>query len=355
MKILLAGGGTGGHLFPALALAEAVKARGGEVLLVGSGRKVEELALSGRDFSVINLSAQGLVGRPLTAKLKAFKSLLAGLSQARRIIRSFSPQVVFGVGGYASFPVLLAAKLSRLPTVIHEQNSIPGLANRFLGRLVKRVFVSFPFSRRYFPRPKTILSGNPVRPEVLRPVKREHRGLGLLVTGGSQGARFLNRLLLEMAPRLLETLPHLYLVHQTGFLDYELVSASYRGQGFKAQVSPFFRDMAWAYAQADLVLCRAGATTIAELAALGKPAILVPFPHATHGHQEMNARLVAEAGGGLFFREKEIEVEEMTKVLLDLLRDKARREEMARQMKGFMPQNALEIILSETEAMVAHA
>ncbi len=355
MRALLAGGGTGGHLFPALALAESIRARGGEVLLVGSGRKVEELALSGKDFRVERLAAQGLVGRPWRAKVQALPRLLRSLSKARDLIRSFAPQIVFGVGGYASFPVLLAAKLSGLPAAIHEQNSIPGLANRFLGRLVDRVFVSFPLSERYFPRTKTIFSGNPVRPEVRRPVPREHRGLGLLVTGGSQGARFLNRLLLEMAPRLFAILPDLYLIHQTGFSDYELVLASYRGQGLSVRVSPFFKDMAWAYAQADLVLGRAGATTIAELSVLGKPAVLIPFPHATHGHQEMNARLVAQAGGAIFFREEEVEVEKMVGVMVELLRNDSKRRQMARRMKEFMPHNALEVILSEMEAMVAYA
>lgn len=324
-------------------------------MLVGSGRRIEDLVLRGREFPVVKLEAEGMVGRPLVAKFRALARLMKAVSQARDIIRSYKPQLVFGVGGYASFPVLLAAKLGRLPTAIHEQNSIPGLANRFLARLVDRIFVSFPVSNRYFPRHKTVVSGNPVRREVLLPRAREHRGTGLLVTGGSQGARFLNRLLLEMAPRLFEEVPDLFLVHQTGFLDYELVQASYRGQGLAVRVEPFLQDMAWAYAQADLVLCRAGATTIAELSALGKPAILIPYPHATHGHQEMNARLVAEAGGGLFFREDEIEAPRMAETLVSLLRDAEKRARMARKMKDFMPRNALEIILTETEAMVAYA
>ena len=355
MKILIAGGGTGGHLFPALALAEAVKAKGGEVLLVGSGRKIEELALAQRDFKTICLSGEGLVGRPLTAKFRALKRLLTSLREARRIIKSFLPRVVFGVGGYASFPVVLAAKMSGLPTAIHEQNSIPGLANRVLGRLATRVFISFKSAARYFSPEKTIFSGNPVRPELFRLPPRQHEGLGLLVTGGSQGARFINRLVVEMVPRLFEALPDLFLIHQTGFNDQELVAASYRSHGFRARVYPFIKDMAWAYAQADLVLCRAGATTIAELSALGKPAIFIPFPYATHGHQEENARLVVERGGGLMYREGEVNAESLASALVALLKDRERRLEMGQRIKGLMPHNALEIILAETEALLHHA
>ncbi len=352
MKILIAGGGTGGHLFPALALAEEVKAQGGEVLLVGSGRKIEKLALARRSLRVVCLKAEGLVGRPFGAKVRALRRIGEGVREARRLIKAFRPQVVFGVGGYASFPLVLAARLSRIPAAIHEQNSIPGLANRILGKMAQKIFISFKASFRFFPRKKTILSGNPVRTDLFRPLPREHEGVGLLVTGGSQGARFINQLMIEVSPRLFQALPNLYLLHQTGFNDYELVAASYRSHGFQVKVYPFIEDMAWAYAQADLVLCRAGATTIAELSALGKPAIFIPFPYATHNHQEENARYVVDHGGGVMYRQAEIRPEGLVKKLVSLLTDRDRRLDMGQKIRKVMPHNALEIILAETEALL---
>jgi len=355
MRLVIAGGGTGGHLFPGLALAEETLARGGEVLFVGCGRKIEDLALSEVPFPVKTLRAEGLIGRPLKDKLRALVKMCLSVGEALKILKTFKPQGVFGVGGYASVPTILAAKILRLPCAIHEQNSVPGVANRFLGRLASKIFVSFPKTVAYFPRKKTIFSGNPVRRSILEPRIREHQGLGLLVTGGSQGARALNRLMLQVAPRLYEHFPDLFLIHQTGFADADLVEASYASHGLPVRVYPFIKDMAWAYAQVDLVLCRAGATTIAELCALGKPAIYIPFPYATHRHQEENAKAVVERGAGLMFREKDLNPDELFEAICGLLEDKRRREQMSAAAQGLFPKEALQIIVSQTEALIAHA
>ncbi len=354
MKMVIAGGGTGGHLFPALALAEALTARGGEVLLLGSGRYIEKLAVANGPYPVRFLAAEGVMGKRLGGKLKALVKLLRATGQALKILRAFNPQVVFGVGGYASFPALLAAKILRLKTAFHEQNLIPGRANLVLSRLVDRIFITFPQTARYFPASKVIHSGMPVRAEVVKKYPRIHEGLGLLVTGGSQGARFINHLFIRLAPELAK-LPGLFLLHQTGEVDFEEVKKAYETSGLKAQVYPFIKKMGWAYAQADLVVCRAGAATVAELCRLKKPAILIPYPYAIRDHQAENARFLVEAGAALMFREEEIEPQTFRETLLSLLRNEAKRREMAQKLEKLLPEEALQIILTETEAMVAHA
>ncbi len=354
LRLVIAGGGTGGHLFPGLAVAEEVVAQGGQVLFVGCGRKVEELALAKTPFAVETLNAEGLLGRPLFAKVRALGKMTMAVIKALKIVQGFNPQVVLGVGGYASVPVLMAAKMLRLPCAIHEQNSIPGVANRVLARLANRVFVSFKEAEAFFPASKVRHTGNPVRKTLKGPYPREHKGLGLLITGGSQGARALNELALQVVPGLIRRFPGLYVIHQTGFKDYDRVSSIYQVQGLKVKVFPFIEDMAWAYAQVDLVICRAGATTIAELCSLGKPAIYIPFPYATHSHQERNAEVVVANGAGVMFRERDLTAEVLLETVIALLEDDQRRERMAQAAREVFPARPVERILKEMEALVGH-
>ena len=354
MRMVIAGGGTGGHLFPGLALAEAVRDRGGAVLLMGSGRRIEKMALKKAPYPVKFLPAEGVAGKGPVGKARALLKLLLATRKAVGILKDFAPQVVFGVGGYASIPALLAAKLLGIRTALHEQNALPGRANLFLSRMVDLIFVTFPSSERHFPKRKVILSGMPVRKEVLKKHPRLHQGLGLLVTGGSQGAQFLNRLFIKLAPRLKE-MPGLYLIHQTGEKDFEAVKEAYRRQGIRAEVKPFIEDMGLAYAQADLVVCRAGASTVAEVCLLRKPAVFIPYPYAVRDHQAENARVLVKTGGALMFRESEIEPESFWKTIKALLKDKEKRHLMSQRLEGLLPENALEIILQRTEALVAHA
>ena len=354
MRMVIAGGGTGGHLFPGLALAEAVRERGGAVLLLGSGRRIEKMALGKTPYPVRFLPAEGVAGKSPVRKARALLKILLATQKAVGILRDFSPQVVFGVGGYASIPALLAAKLLGIKTAFHEQNALPGRANLFLSKIVDQIFVTFPSSVRYFPRQKVVLSGMPVRKEILKKHPRLHRGTGLLVTGGSQGAHFLNRLFMDLAPRLKE-IPGLYLIHQTGEKDLSAVKETYRRWGVEAEVKPFIEEMGLAYAQADLVVCRAGASTVAEVCRLRKPAVFIPYPYAVRDHQAENARVLVQAGGALMFREKEIEPESFWETIKALLKDQARRHLMSQRLKGLLPENALEIILQKTEALAAHA
>jgi len=354
MRMVIAGGGTGGHLFPALALAEEVKRRGGEILLLGSGRKIEKMALSETAYSVRFLRAEGISGRRWYQKIRAGMKLSSATLKALQILRDFSPQVVFGVGGYASFPTLMAAKILGLKTALHEQNAIPGRANLVLGRLVDRVFVTFPSSARFFSSSKVTVSGMPLRKEIFKEYRRVHGGFGLLVIGGSQGARFINELFMKLAPELRE-LQGLFFIHQTGEKDFSRVKMAYERLGLQAEVHPFIKEMGWAYSQADLVVSRAGAASVAEICALRKPSILIPYPYAIKDHQAANAKVLVQAGGALMFREEEIRPEEFGKLLFELAKDPLRREKMAQNLQNVLPQNALETILAETEALVGNA
>lgn len=334
VRLLIAGGGTGGHLFPGIALAEAAQARaqGHQVLFVGTRRGVEAEAVPRAGFALEFIEVGALKGRGLLGWLRGLLRIPRALWQSRRILRSFRPDVVIGVGGYASGPVLLCAWLMRRPVVVLEQNALPGFTNRVLGRLVRRAYVSFPESLRHFPEGRAVLSGNPVRRalvEGLRPAGEPAAGRGLLVFGGSQGAAVFNHVVPDAVALLRRRLPELGVLHQTGVRDVESVRARYRELGVEAQVLPFIHDMAAAYRDAALVVCRAGATTVAELALCRKPALLVPFPFAADNHQEVNARSLADAGAAVMLRQSELSAESLAQAVSELLANPERLRAMA--------------------------
>lgn len=255
----------------------------------------------------MSITATGLKGRSLWQQIQSLLCMPKGFFQAVNIIRRFDPDIVVGVGGYASGPVVLAAKLLRKPVVIHEQNVIPGFTNRLLGRIANRIFVSLPDKFHMFKKSRTILTGNPIRQEILsaRGKQPEQERFHLLIVGGSQGAHAINRAMIEALDQLKQP-ARIAFTHQTGVDDLEWVERAYLRHELKANVRPFFEDMATAYQEADLVVCRAGATTVAELTALGKPAIYIPFPFAVHNHQEFNARYVTESSGGELLLEQDL-------------------------------------------------
>jgi UDP-N-acetylglucosamine--N-acetylmuramyl-(pentapeptide) pyrophosphoryl-undecaprenol N-acetylglucosamine transferase len=309
MKILIAGGGTGGHLFPAVAIAEAfrIKDPEGDILFAGTDNPLEKATLSKRGFGHVSLPVGGLKGLSLWGQIKTYLKVLMGTWQALGVIRRFKPDMVIGVGGYASGPVCLVARLVGRRMVVHEQNVLPGLTNRILGRFAHRIFISFPDSLAVFKRSKTVLTGNPVRPDLLgtEPRERTREGFTILVMGGSQGAHRINCAVVEALEHLGEPAERTF-IHQTGPKDASWVKRAYEERGIRAKVAPFFEDMASAYHAADLVICRAGATTVAELAALGKAAILIPFPFAASSHQALNARFMADGGGGEVILEQDL-------------------------------------------------
>ncbi|WP_165078919.1 MULTISPECIES: undecaprenyldiphospho-muramoylpentapeptide beta-N-acetylglucosaminyltransferase [unclassified Desulfovibrio] len=348
-KILLTTGGTGGHIFPALAVAEELRRRtpGARLLFVGSeyGPEARLCARAGIEFA--GLPVRGFLGRGLRAVGAAARMSVA-VGKALSLVRGFRPDAVAGFGGYAAFAPMLAARLCGVPAVLHEQNAVAGTSNRVLARLARRVCVSLPGTQG-FPAEKCVLTGNPVRAAIAGVADRRKdaatRGTKrLLVLGGSQGAHSLNRLL----PGLLAELKAagVEIRHQCGGKDLDATRAAYAEAGYAPDcVSAFIDDMAEAYAWADLALCRAGASTVAELCAGGVPSVLVPFPAAIHDHQTRNAEVVAQAGAGRLVQERDFPQTGMAALLLGLLADPAALAAMGRAARG----------LSRTDAAAAVA
>jgi len=263
-------------------------------------RKLASDILSRTGFRQVSIDVEGIKGRGLKRGMMTILRLPYGFYQSLSLIRGFSPHLVLGVGGYSSGPVCLAAKILGIPTAIHEQNSFPGLTNRLLSRAVDRVFVSFEESAAYLHGGAIQVTGNPIREELLEGEKERDRDAGpftVLVTGGSQGAGAVNRVFVAALEILKGKGKEIAVIHQTGESDYARVSEEYRRHGLQGEVTPFIQDMSGTYRRADIVVCRAGASTVSELAAMGKPSILIPYPYAANSHQETNARILARAGG----------------------------------------------------------
>jgi UDP-N-acetylglucosamine--N-acetylmuramyl-(pentapeptide) pyrophosphoryl-undecaprenol N-acetylglucosamine transferase len=321
MRVLIAGGGTGGHVFPGIAVAEELRARlGAEVRFVGSSYGIERNAVPRAGFPVELLPIRGLRREGITALARTLWLLPVSLAGALRAVRRFAPDLVIGVGGYASVPPVLAAVLCRIPVVLLEQNAAPGLSTRLLARFARRVCVSFAATERALGGTRVVLTGNPIRglraaagsASNRQAEQGEPRKLHVLVFGGSAGAHRLNTvvpggLALAGAP--------LSIVHQTGAADYEAVRAAYAAAGLDAEVRAFIDDMAAQYARADLAICRAGATTLAELAAFGIPAILVPFPFAAGDHQRQNAEALVEAGAAWMVLDRELDARRIAELV----------------------------------------
>lgn len=337
IRLIVTGGGTGGHLFPGISLAQEMLRvySDAEVLFIGTERKVDKRALSDVGFETTTIKSQGIKGKKFSTILKALFQQPLALWEAAKIIRKFKPDLVFGVGGYVTGPVILAARLLGVTTCIHEQNSIPGLANKLLGFIADKIFVSLPGSEKYFPTDKTILSGNPVRDNIIKASreakpKSSQEPSTLLILGGSQGARRLNSLMLEAAENCLASLsPPPFIIHQTGGHDEDHVRKKYIELGLNARVQAFYTDMAEIYPQADLIISRAGATTLAELTVFHKPVIIIPFPYAADNHQEINGRYLVEAGAGLMFRQTDLTGEKLGLEIKRILTDKKLLAEMA--------------------------
>src|SRR5262245_6701115 len=346
MRLLIAGGGTGGHLFPGVAIAEELRARdaGSTIHFVGTRRGIEARVLPelGWELELIEVSGLKTVG--VLGAIRGLFRLPRALWQARRVVKRFAPDAVIGVGGYASGPVVLMARLRGVPTAICEQNSIPGLTNKILGRVARAVFLSFDESRRFFKPRKIVMSGNPVRPAMVRKLLGAEASAGdgrvhILVCGGSQGAVAVN----ELASQALIALARdgkLAIVHQTGERDLEPTAARYRAANVDAACHAFIKDMASAYAEADIIIGRAGATTVAELAIAGKPAVFIPYPFAADNHQEINAREMAAAGAALMFRQAELTADKLADALRPLLADRDMRAKMGAAMKALARPNA---------------
>ncbi len=333
LRVLIAGGGTGGHIIPALAVARELAARhGAEVLLVGTERGLETRLVPQAGFPLELIKIGPLNRVSLATRLRTLFDIPASLFVCRRIIRDFKPDVVLGIGGYASGPGVAAALLLRVPTVLFEPNAMPGLANRLVGKRVQAAAVNFPAAARWFRNAE--VTGIPVRPGFFGLAAPDPKAPPhLLVFGGSQGARLFNQTLPKIAAALLDALPDLTILHQCGARHVEVTQAAFEASGAdpaRWQVSAFLDDMPAQFARAHLVMARSGASTVAELAAAGKPALLVPFAAAADDHQKRNAEEMAKAGAAVMLTETDLATPETLLIALkELLTSPAKLAAMA--------------------------
>lgn len=342
-RMIIAGGGTGGHYFPGQAVAQAVMERdpSANILFVGSNRGIEATLAPRNGYAFRGLTTSGFAGVSFIKRIKAVIAMVVSAFVCFRIQGSFRPSAVVGVGGYASFPMALVAILSGVPLVLLEQNVKPGLSNRLLAPFAALVVVAFPQAARYFGR-KTMQLGNPTRSSLtgVGPEAPPTRPFHLLVFGGSRGARPLNDAVIAVLP-LLKSFPGgIEILHQTGTEDLERVDRAYKQAGVEARLKAFLFKMEEAYAWCHAVLCRSGATTIAELAVTRRPAILVPFPLAAGNHQLANARGLEELGGGICIEERSLTPERLLTALNKLSDTKVRREMAKRLSKMARPEAA---------------
>ena len=361
MRVIIAGGGTGGHVIPALAVAAELRRRSqqrrsqeDEVLMVGTSRGLEARLApqNGLRLETIAVGALKRVGA-----WQAGATLLRlpySFWQAGRILDAFQPHVVYGVGGYASGPVLLMAAMKNIPVVVHEPNAAPGFANRAIAPFVSRALVAFPEAQRFFPAGRVEVVGVPVRPEFFAAPRKAHRPpLTIFISGGSQGSRKINQAVIESLPLFASSGEPFCFIHQTGEKDYELVRAAFAQHGLegRAEVIPFIEDMPGAFARADLLVCRAGAATLAEVTAAGKAAILVPFPFAADDHQLKNARSLEQAGAARFLLDAELNGRRLFDAVHEVL---PRLEEMEENSRALAQPRAAEKIVDVLERAAVH-
>jgi UDP-N-acetylglucosamine--N-acetylmuramyl-(pentapeptide) pyrophosphoryl-undecaprenol N-acetylglucosamine transferase len=333
LRVVIAGGGTGGHLFPGIAVAEEIRARqpAHQILFISRGNEFERSALARAGFPLTAITVEGFKGRGLWNQLRMLANLPRGFAQSVGVLREFRPELVVGLGSYAAGPVVLAAWTMRIPIALCEQNTLPGITNRALARFADRIFTSFERTAGGFDPRKVVWTGNPLRREILTAAPpadgRRADRFTVLVLGGSQGAHRLNTAMAEALERL-ERPERFAFIHQTGAADETAVAEAYRRAGARAQVQAFFHDMAEPYRAADLVVCRAGATTVAEITALGKAAVYVPFPFAADDHQRLNAGQMVAAGAAEMIDEAALTGE----VLAERIHYYAGRPEVLRRM-----------------------
>ena len=335
MNVVIAAGGTGGHFYPALALAEEFHRQAADtsVTLVGTGRALEQTMLADAPWRMETLRVEGVVGRGMWSSIKALLLIPGAVWQCLRVLRAAKADLVVGTGGYTSPPVVLAASLLGIPRAVVELNAIPGIANRVLGPLANRIFVSFERAKPYFRAGKVCVVGTPLRRAFVAtsPSLGSGRVDTLLVCGGSQGAKAMNSIVLEAVESSSLIRGRVKVIHQSGANDFDRVSQAYRTMNVKAEVVPFIEDMSRTLRRADLVICRCGALTLSEIAACAKPSILIPFPQATHNHQESNARVVEQAGAGIVLLQPTLTGARLAEEIEGLLHDPDRVRHMAEQ------------------------
>jgi len=357
LRILIAGGGTGGHLFPGIAVAREVLRQQSDavVTFAGTARGIESRVIPREGFSLDVLRSAGIKSTSLQARLRGLSLLpLSGLD-AWRILSRRSPDVVIGVGGYSSGPVVLAAAARRIPTLLLEQNAVPGLTNRLLARVVSNAAVTFESTVGFFGG-KGFVTGNPVRPEFFDVAPERVAGPPrVLIFGGSQGAHAINVAMVEAAAGLAAKHLRMDITHQTGERDLAVVRDGYQRAGLEARVEPFLYDMAREMKQADLVVCRAGATTIAELTACSKPAIFIPLPTAADDHQRLNAEVLVAAGAAEMLEQRELTGARLADRIAALAADEEARRRMAMAARSLAHPDAAATIVARALTLAGQA
>lgn len=350
MKIIIAGGGTGGHLYPGIAVAEEFmnrptpeKIKKEDITFVGTTRGIESKVIPKEGFGIRYLRAEGIIGKSFFKKIRAIAVFMFSILDALKILREINPDIVIGVGGYASVATVLVARLKGIPTMVLEQNSVPGFANRMLAKFVHIIAVSYQESMLFFPKDKTYFTGNPIRKQILFgsdesayklfPLNKEK--FKIFVFGGSSGASSINNCIVEALKYLTDLRHNIQFLHQTGQKDYEKIKETYNKLGFRGIILPFIYNMAEAYKISDIVICRAGASTLSEITALGKPAILIPYPHAAYNHQEQNARKLQEIGAARMILEREMSGDVLAQAIRELYLDEKLRSKMQKTAAVF--------------------
>ncbi len=357
-RIVIAGGGTGGHLFPGIAVARECLRRNPDnrVLFISTGNPFERSALEKAGFELQPIKVAGIKGRGLWKQVKSLALIPSATCRAMSILASFKPDLVVGVGSYAAGPVVLAAWIKRIKIVLLEQNILPGITNRSLGRFAGRIYLSFEDTAGVFNPDKVRITGNPVRREILvqstaagteqAPKDTGRQRLNILIVGGSQGAHPINEAVADTLQHL-TTKDRISIVHQTGPADETRVAEAYAVQGITATVRSFFDDMDQRYRQADLVICRAGATTVAEVTAIGKGLIFIPFPQAADNHQVLNARALEAEGAAEVIEQKDLTPELLANRIDWYAENRAALDRMARNAKRFGKPNAAREIVDD--------
>ena len=347
-RCLVMAGGTGGHVFPGIAVANELQRRGWHIDWLGTAERMEAQVVPDHGFPIHFIPVKGLRGKGLAARISGLLALIKSLFNARKVLQQLKPDVVIGMGGYASGPGGVAAKSLGIPIVIHEQNAVPGMTNKLLARIAKRVMLGFASAAPYFAGAKTKCQavGNPVRDEILaiEPKRQTSQPMRMLVVGGSLGARPLN----EQLPVICQSFPELEIRHQCGKGNEQTVRSAYGDK--QVTVNEFITDMAEAYQWADFVVCRAGALTVAEVAGAGKPAIFVPLPHAVDDHQTLNARYLADQNAAKVVAQSALS-QELPVILRDWLENPDDCVRMAANAKQFAPYNAAQQVADACEAL----
>jgi UDP-N-acetylglucosamine--N-acetylmuramyl-(pentapeptide) pyrophosphoryl-undecaprenol N-acetylglucosamine transferase len=341
-SFVLTGGGTGGHVFPALAVARVLQARGHKLLFVGTKEGMESRLVPEAGFEIEYVRSGGLNRVGFITQIRSASQLPLGIVTALKLLKRFDAEVVFSMGGYVAGPVMLAAVLTGIPLVIMEPNSVPGFANRKMAGRVYRALLGFESARRWFPADRAEVTGLPVRPEFFALEHKPREMFTLLITGGSRGARTLNRASKESWPHFRASQTPVRIVHQTGAAEHAVLAGAFASAGVAGEVIPFIKDMAAAFAEADVVVGRAGAGGVSEIAAAGMASVLVPLPFAADDHQKENAKALVAAGSARMILDSELSGEKLFREMEDLRANSETLAEMRRQVRQFAHPGAAE-------------